>query len=580
MLEQGQFWRNKLLRDHVAVIDGKLAPTIVFHNSTYLNMYTKRWEEANIWVYQDRIVYVGDLMPEKTDGTEMVDCLGQYLVPGYIEPHAHPFQLYNPEDLAMHAAKFGTTTLMNDNLRGVYLKDSQHALRLVEEFNNLPVSMFWWGRYDAQSMLTNEDDLFNTESILSWMAEPYVVQGGELTSWPQLLAGDDRLLFWIQETKKLGKRVEGHFPGASERTLTKLKLLGASGDHESMTGADALKRLQLGYFVALRYSPIRPDLPVILEELLAEGLTAFDNLAFTMDGATPSFNEKGLINVCIEIAIEAGVPLIEAYRMATYNIAKYYRLDEVIGSIAPGRLAHINVLYAKDDPNPLSVLAKGEWMVKDGVVQAQDNKIKWEDYGIGKKVFDFDINEDDLQFSIPIGLEMQNDVIIRPFAVEADITIQELEKGNDDAFLLFIDAEGKWRVNTVIRGFTKELGGLCSSYSATGDIIMIGKSKADMLLAWRRMKELGGGIVLAHEGEIIFELPLELDGNMFVGGMDRLMKLESECKRILIDYGFEFNDPIYTLLFLASTHLPYIRVTPVGIVDVMKQEVLVPANMR
>ena len=48
--------------------------------------------------------------------------------------------------------------------------------------------------------------------------------------------------------------------------------------------------------------------------------------------------------------------------MASYNIAKYLGLDELIGSIAPGRLAHINILYEKDDPNPLSVLAKGRWI--------------------------------------------------------------------------------------------------------------------------------------------------------------------------------------------------------------------------
>ena len=44
--------------------------------------------------------------------------------------------------------------------------------------------------------------------------------------------------------------------------------------------------------------------------------------------------------------------------------------------------------------------------------------------------------------------------------------------------------------------------------------------------------------------------------------------------------GYTFNDPIYTLLFLSSTHLPYIRVTQQGIVDVKNHEVIVPANMR
>ena len=33
-------------------------------------------------------------------------------------------------------------------------------------------------------------------------------------------------------------KVEGHFPGASETTLAKLKLLGTDCDHEAMTGQE------------------------------------------------------------------------------------------------------------------------------------------------------------------------------------------------------------------------------------------------------------------------------------------------------------------------------------------------------
>src|SRR5699024_12403606 len=77
--------------------------------------------------------------------------------------------------------------------------------------------------------------------------------------------------YWIQETKKRKKRVEGHFPGASEWTLTKMKLLGASGDHEMMTSEEAIKRLELGYHITLRQSSIRPDLKRLLSGILAKG---------------------------------------------------------------------------------------------------------------------------------------------------------------------------------------------------------------------------------------------------------------------------------------------------------------------
>lgn len=407
-----------------------------------------------------------------------------------------------------------------------------------------------------------------------------VVQGGELTSWPSLLAGDDRLLYWIQEAKRLGKPIEGHLPGASEKTLTKMKLLGISAEHEAMTGQEAIKRLQLGYQVGLRYSSIRPDLPSLIDEILAENLQTFDNITMTTDGATPSFYENGVMNVCIEIAIEKGVPIADAYRMASFNVAKHYGLHEVLGSIAPGRIANINFIREKVDPNPVSVLAKGEWIVKDNEEQHTTSKIDWGKYEIEPLTFDWDLNMEDLQFSVPIGLEMVNEVIINPYPIETDVTLDVISSKYDDAFLLLVDRKGKWRVNTAIKGFTNQLGALASSFSTTGDLVFIGKSKPDMLIAWERMKELGGGLVLVHEGEIIFELPLQLAGSMFAGEMKELMEKEIQLKSLLKGFGYHFTDPIYSILFLSSTHLPYIRITPQGIMDVKKREVLFPANMR
>ncbi|WP_339217041.1 adenine deaminase C-terminal domain-containing protein [Ornithinibacillus sp. FSL M8-0202] len=577
MLENGH-WRNFELRKHVKVVEGKIAPTLVLKNATYLNMYLNQWLTANIWIYNERIIYVGDKLPEQAK--EVVDCKGKYVVPGYMEPHAHPFQLYNPEVLAKHAAKFGTTTLVNDNLSWLFLLEKKKAFSILRDFDKLPVSMYWWSRFDPQTAMLEEDQLFNTEDMLDWLNHPSVLQGGELTGWPSLLNGDDRLLYWIQEMKRKGKRVEGHLPGASENTLTKMKLLGISADHESISGEDVINRLKLGYQVGLRYSSIRPDLPQLLEEIINAGLTSFEQLTMTTDGATPGFYENGLMNVCIEIAIQQGVPIEDAYRMASFNVAKHFHLEEQLGCIAPGRIANINILQAKDIPHPESVLAKGKWIVRENVEQELPSYINWEKYKIKPLQFEWDMDLRDLQFSIPIGLDMINDVIIKPYPIQTDITVNELPEYRDDAFLLLLDKKGQWRVNTTIRGFTKSLGGLVSSFSQTGDLIFIGKNKQDMLLAWKRLKELGGGIVLVQEGKVVAELPLLLGGRMFAGSMDDLIEKEKELKAKLLEFGYQFHDPIYSILFLSSTHLPYIRITQEGIMDIKKREVLFPATMR
>src|SRR5699024_8624791 len=243
--------------------------------------------------------------------------------------------------------------------------------------------------------------------------------------------------------------------------------------------------LELGYQVGLRYSSIRPDLGSLLTDILAKGIHVFDSFTMTTDGSPPSFYEEGLLNRCIKIAIDSGVPIEEAYMMATYNAAKHFGLDEQLGSIAPGRIAHINILDRKENPNPVSVLAKGDWIVKDQEETLMKQLVNWEEHDIKEVQMDWDndLEMNDLQFSLPIGLEMKNDVIMEPCTVQFDSNVEDIAEGREDAFLLLIDRYGKWRVNTMIRGFTNRLGALVSSYSTTGDFITIGKNKVDILLA-------------------------------------------------------------------------------------------------
>ncbi|RKQ34618.1 adenine deaminase C-terminal domain-containing protein [Oceanobacillus halophilus] len=579
MFTNENYWRNRELRQHVKVIDGIESPTLILKNSTYLNVFIKQWIKANIWIYKDRIVYVGEDLPENMEDTEVIDCAGKYLVPGYVEPHSHPFQLANPEELANFSARYGTTTLINDNLMWNFLLNKKKAFSILGEFNNLPTSMYWWARFDSQTAMQDEGEVFNTDDILSWISHPSVVQGGELTSWPSLLEGNDRLLYWMQETKRQGKPIEGHLPGASEKTLTKLKLLGVTADHEPITGEEVVRRLRLGYSVSLRNSSIRPDLPNLIEEILDLNLTNFDNLTFTTDGSTPEFSQNGLINVCIDIAIRKGIPLEDAYRMGSYNAAKHFRLDETLGSIAPGRIAHINILDRKENPHPVSVLAKGKWVLKDKQVQELPNQIDWEKYDISPLVFDWELQEKELQFSMPMGLQMVNNVIVKPYTINVDITPEQLPENKDDAFLLLIDRNGKWRVNTTIKGFTRRLGAIASSFSSSGDLIIIGKNKKDMLLAWNRLKEIGGGIALVHQGEVLTDLPLALGGIMSTESMDEIIEKEKEIKAYLKEFGYQYEDPIYNILFLSATHLPYVRITQQGIIDIKKGEILFPATM-
>ncbi|MDM5329252.1 adenine deaminase C-terminal domain-containing protein [Neobacillus sp. CF12] len=580
MLEQRYRWKNKHLRMHVSVLDGKTSPTILLKNALYLNQTFRQWMRANIWIYEDRIVYIGENLPPQMENCEIIDCTNEILVPGYIEPHAHPYQLYNPHTLAAYASQFGTTTIINDNMSLVMNLKKKEAFSLLKDLRSIPTTMFWWCRFDAQTEILNEEDVFSHSNIKSWLEHDAVLQGGELTGWPKLLDGDDMMLHWIQEAKRMRKKIEGHFPGASEKTLAKMMLLGADSDHEAMTGEEVYNRLMQGYMVSLRYSSIRPDLPDLLDDMKRLGIQAYDRLMFNTDGSTSTFYEQGITDQMIRIAIEKGVPVIDAYNMATVNIARYYNIDHLHGNIATGRVANINFLSSIEDPTPHSVLAKGQWVKRDGEVIDAYHSINWDEYGLKPMELDWNLSIDDLQFSMPFGIKMENSVITKPYSIAIDASSDELSTDHDECFFTLLDRNGQWRINTLLKGFATNLSALASSFSNTGDIILIGKNKRDMLAAFDRMKELGGGIVMVEEEKVVCEVPLRLNGIMSNLPIKELINEEKKLLVELRDRGYSFSDPVYSLLFFSATHLPYIRITQQGMYDVMNKTVLFPSIMR
>lgn len=380
--------------------------------------------------------------------------------------------------------------------------------------------------------------------------------------------------------KAITEKVEGHFPGASEATLVKLKLLGTDCDHEAMTGQEVLTRLMQGYTVSLRNSSIRPDLEVLLKELLELGVKQFDRFFFTTDGSHPSFYENGMTNVMITTAIKQGVPVIDAYHMASYNIARYYNMEHIHGSIGTGRIANINILESKENPVPASVIAKGKWVKRDGVNTHEALHIDWSKCKVTPLSLDWSIEKEDMIFSNKTGIHLLNNVITKPYTSKINIECNELSTDHDECFLMMIARDGSWRVNTVVKGFAKELGGLASSYSGTGDIILIGKRKEDMLIAFHRVKELGGGMVIAEKNEVLHEIALPLLGIMSNLKMSELIQEEKQMVKLLQERGYAYDDPAFTILFFSATHLPFIRVTPIGLYDVKSGKVVaMPVNV-
>jgi adenine deaminase len=74
------------------------------------------------------------------------------------------------------------------------------------------------------------------------------------------------------------------------------------------------------------------------------------NISFCADDKyCEDFDSTGHIDLHVRRSIELGVSAMDAYKMATINAASYYRLDHLVGSVTPGKLADLLILDKLED---------------------------------------------------------------------------------------------------------------------------------------------------------------------------------------------------------------------------------------
>ncbi|MCK9910732.1 amidohydrolase family protein, partial [Microbacteriaceae bacterium K1510] len=219
---------------------------------------------------------------------------------------------------------------------------------------------------DPQARSKTRSYAYTKQGLSEMIDHPLVVQGGELTDWRAVLEEEEEMLFGLKRVRDRGKRMEGHHPGASIETLNIAAAAGVTACHESISAEDVKQRLRLGMYATLRHSSIRPDLPELITGMQRLQIPWTSRLMLTSDGNTPPMMRHGFMDYTIRVAIESGVPAIDAYVMATLNPAVYYGLDAELGGIAPGRIADILFLRSPEDPAPELVIANGQREMEAG----------------------------------------------------------------------------------------------------------------------------------------------------------------------------------------------------------------------
>lgn len=551
-------------------------------NGQVVNVFTGEILPQAVAVEGGRIIHVGEESDIDVSKAEVIDLDGDYLLPGYFDAHTHCDLFVNPYSYANQVIKSGTTGFFNDghDLANALGVDAFLAIMadiagsLVSVYTGVPSASPPYPGVEGRELWSDED-------VAKALRHDHVLGLSELSSYVRLLKGDDALSRRMQLARDLGRTVEGHTTGCNPAKLNVMAREGITSCHESLTAEDVINRVRLGFATMIRHGSIRTELGRTAEAI--QRLQGFDasRLMLVSDGMFPEhLLQWGNMDWVVAQAVEHGIEPLRAIQMATINPARYFRLDHLLGCIAPGRLAHLQVASSLERPTPRLVLAKGRVAARDGELvqgvagEASANLGTRPLSLAAPKPEDFLVKAKSGGNKIPV-IGVKDQTVTTREEMELPAADGRYQPQGDICVVTLFSRDGGSKGQGFVKGFCPGLGGLAASIShEVHGLMALGQNPEDMARAAGEVLDMRGGVALVQDGQVRAQVPLALGGICSLNSVQEVAGELSALHRELWDLGCKLPYPMWTFGFLSFTSILALRITYSGVYDVRKGEIV------
>ncbi len=561
------------IEEIIPVALGRIPADVILKNCRIVNVFTGKIEEGNIALYRKRIAGIGNYC----EGKETIDLNGDYVVPGLIDAHVHiESSMVDPIEFARTILPRGTTTIIADpheiaNVMGI--KGIEYMLNYTE---GIPLNIYMMipSCVPATKMETSGSEITPIDTITLVTKYPRVLGLGEVMNYPGILSVDRDLMIKIEIIRHLYKKIDGHAPGLSEKSLNAYISAFIRTDHECTTEKEALEKISRGMQILIREGSVAKNLDNLIGavDLYNERFFSF----CTDDRHPDDIMREGHIDNMVRRAVLKGVDPIIAIRMATINTAEFYGLRSM-GAIAPSYKADIVVTESLENFFPKMVIKDSRVIAKNGKMSVEIAGNNSEEKMDGNFKIS-SISSDDLKISVTGRKTRAIRVLNKSLVTEEKIFDISPSKIPDiDSDLLKIAIVSRYVPEKsisvgAITGLGLKSGAIATSVGHDShNISVVGTNDGDMVLAVNRILNMKGGIVVADKGRIVAELPLQIAGLMSSlrteEVVERIAKLKLSAKNI----GCMIDDPFMVLSFVQLAVIPKLRITNLGLVDVEKE---------
>ncbi len=578
--------RKKLLKAALGMINSDT----VIKNANLVNVITGEIYLAHVYILGNMISHVEwkDLASEKHQADHVIDAKGRYLIPGFIDAHIHiESSMMTPRNFAKVVIPHGTTTIVTDpheianvwGLEGVrYMYDSSENLPM-RQFINVPSCV------PAAPGMENSGAVFTEKEIEELADLERVIGLAEVMDFLAVMNGEDDMMKKIDMAEAKNLYLQGHAPYLSDGNLSAYLCGGPNTCHETSTSTEALEKLRNGMFVDARNSSILENVNEIWQGV--KNVKFFDNLCFcTDDREADDLIHKGHVNDVVRAAIKCGMDPVTAIKSATLNTAREIHIEN-LGAIAPGYAADLILVDSLEEMKPEYVLCNGKIVAKSGKLTVD---IAEESYPLESKnsMFVKDLSIEDFQVKLPITQgSLKVNVMSYDNLQNAKTVLEEIEiKVENGNFILDDDLKFVAIINRhkghdtiglgVVKGFGIDKGAWASTISHDShNLTIVYDDCQEALLAAQTLIECGGGMTVIKDRQVSYTLELKLAGLMSLKSAEYLAEDNRKMKDAIQNIGLtEMENPLLRIVTLALPVIPDVKMSDLGLVDVMKKEII------
>ena len=559
---------------------GYIENDTVFENIKILNVFTKEWIYAHVYIYKKWISHVEyNVDKPLMNSKNIVNGNGLFLCPAFVDAHTHiESSLLTPANYPKLVIPHGTLTILEDAHEIANVAGEKGLEYILSSAKDLPMRQLLTVPSCVPSVPNYENSGANFDYKIyeKFLDEKNVIGLGEVMDYEGVINNDERIGKILETARRKNCYIQGHAPLVTGNRLSAYLCANIKSDHEARQVEEVIEKYRQGMWIDIRDANTNHNMPKIMQALKKIG--NYERVSFSSDDRRSDvIQKKGHLDGIIRHAYLCGMPLTEAYISASYRPCLEANINN-LGAIAPGYVADLNVLADIESVNIKSVYFEGQCVSKNGkLISMLSVDSSGNDLRDTIHVPSFD--EEKFKISSQNKKEIINVVEFESYSssitnlkqIEFPTKNKQVDISSQKDYM-YVAVINRYKKDTYTIGVVKNFGINHGAIASTvghdsHNIAIVYDNSKNALFALQQLIKQKGGFCAIEDGNVIATLELPIAGlmsdepiNIVVDKITKMNEANAQLGNTYID------NPISRITILSLLVCPYVKISDKGIV--------------